>query len=230
MIAPEDFFDLSRFDHAALFDNLGEVWAARARRPEYVVRALGASPEDLEGDAQRLRALVSIGSGAVVEGGAIVLGPAVIGPGCRIYAGSLVRGPLILGEGAVVGHGSEVCRSVLLAGAHVGHLNYVGDSILGNEVNLGAGAVCSNVRLDRGPVRIRLGGVEHETGFARMGVVLGDGVQVGCNAVLNPGTLIGPRTLVYPGACLRGHYPADSIVKVEQRVEIVPRRGGGGRD
>jgi NDP-sugar pyrophosphorylase family protein len=197
------------------------------RLPGYVMAAfeqpLGGP--GTEGEPGRL--LIRVAEGAVVEEAAIVVGPALIGRDCRVYAGSLVRGPVILGDGAVVGHGSEVVRSVLLNGAHASHLNYVGDSILGANVNLGAGAVCSNVKLGGGTVRVSVEDDLHDTDLDKLGAILGDGVQLGCNVVASPGTLVGPRTWVYPGVQLRGYYPGDHIVKAVQSVQVVTRRPRG---
>jgi len=223
MLAPLDFFDLKEFAHADLFADLTHVWEAIDRLPAYLAKVFDISPEDLRKEPTRFRDLVQASPEAMIEDGAILLGPALIGPGSRLYAGSLVRGPVILGRDAIVGHGSEVRGSVLLDGAAVPHLNYVGDSLLGAHVNLGAGSVCSNVKLGRGAVRVRVGDTEHDTGLERLGAVLGDRVELGCHVVLNPGTLIGPRTHIYPNASLRGYYPQDHIIKVHQELQIVPR-------
>jgi len=217
MVGPEDFFDLSGCEYGDLFEGLDCVWEALARMPAYLERRLDGSPSGGE-------TRVLLAPGAVVEEGARVQGPALIGAGARVYAGTLVRGPVILGRGAVVGRGSEVVRSILLDEAHVPHLNYVGDSILGASANLGAGAVCSNVKLDKGAIMIRVGEREYDTGMARLGAILGDGVEVGCNVVLNPGTLVGPGTRIYPGVSLRGYFPGHHIIKVRQQVEIIRRK------
>ena len=217
MVRPESFFALSGSEHAELFEGLDCVWEALARLPAYLERLLGEAASGAE-------APVRISPEAVVEEGAKVTGPALIGAGARVYAGTLVRGPIILGRGAVVGRGSEVVRSILLDEAHVPHLNYVGDSLLGAAVNLGAGAVCSNVKLDKGAIKIRLGGREYDTGMARLGAVLGDGVEVGCHVVLNPGTLVGPGTRIYPGLSLRGYFPGHHIIKGRQQIEMIERK------
>jgi NDP-sugar pyrophosphorylase family protein len=217
VVRPESFFDLSECEHAELFEGLDSVWEALVRMPAYLERRLGGAPSGGEPP-------IHLSPGAVVEEGAQVTGPALIGAGAHVYAGTLVRGPVILGRGAVVGRGSEVTRSILLDEAHVPHLNYVGDSILGSSVNLGAGAVCANVKLDKGAIEVRVGEREYDTGMARLGAILGDGVEVGCNVVLNPGTLVGPGTRIYPGVSLRGYFPGHHIIKVRQQVEIIRRK------
>jgi len=124
-----------------------------------------------------------------------------------------------------VGRYSEVKASVVLDDAKVPHLSYVGDSIIGTNVNMGAGAVLSNLKLNWGEITVRVDGRDFPTGLQKLGAILGDEVQIGCNAVIHPGTLVGARTWVYPGACLRGYYSPDTIVKVRQTVEVVERKG-----
>jgi bifunctional UDP-N-acetylglucosamine pyrophosphorylase/glucosamine-1-phosphate N-acetyltransferase len=127
----------------------------------------------------------------------------------------------------VVGASSEVKRGILLPGAKAPHLNYVGDSILGRGVNLGAGAICSNFRHDGAEIAIPFDGGRLATGRRKLGAIVGDGAAVGCNAVLNPGTIVGARTQIYTGIQLRsGVYPADSLVKLRQSIEVSPLARG----
>ncbi len=155
---------------------------------------------------------------------AVIIGPVWIGPGTRIGAGALLRGPVIVGAHGVLGHACEYKNCLLLDDVATPHYNYVGDSVLGNGAHLGAGAVCSNLRLDRRPVLVRGPDSIHETGLRKFGALVGDGAEVGCNAVLNPGTVLGPRSLVAPGLAFGGYLPADTIAKVRQSVSLVPRR------
>jgi NDP-sugar pyrophosphorylase family protein len=145
-----------------------------------------------------------------------------------------VRSYSLIGRGCVVGHATEVKHSILLPGAHAPHFNYVGDSILGRSSNLGAGTKLSNLTVvsvkdpvpgKRPTLKIIIDGETYDTGLAKLGAILGDGVQTGCNSVLNPGVLIGPRTLVYANASLpKGYYPADTIIKLRQTIEYAERR------
>jgi len=224
VFAPEDLFDLTGFVHARLFAGLSAAWDAVGRLPEYVAEAFGMTWAEIEAREDRGRGLVRVAAGATVEEGALVRGPVVIERGCHVYTGSLVRGPAILGEDALVGHSSEISASVLLNGVHAAHLNYVGNSVVGRDANLGAGTVCSNFKLSQGTVRVRVGEATHETGLPKLGALLGDGVQTGCHVIMNPGTIVGPRTLVYAGAQLRGYYPGDHIIKVEQTLTIARKR------
>ncbi len=170
---------------------------------------------------------IAIGRGTRVGPGAVIEGPIRIGRDCEIRAGSYLRGGCWLGDGCVVGANVEVKRGVFLDGARAPHLNYVGDSILGRGVNLGAGTVLSNFRHDGGEITIPTGegaaATKITTGRTKLGAMLGDGVATGCNSVLNPGTIVGARTQIYTGAQLRaGAWPADSIVKLRQQLEIAP--------
>lgn len=139
--------------------------------------------------------------------------PAIIGDGCEIRHGAYIRGSVILGKGCVVGNSSEIKNSVLFDGAQVPHFNYVGDSVLGKGAHLGAGAICSNLRSDKKNVVIKGENLQIETGLRKLGAILGDGVEIGCGAVLCPGTVIGKNTSVYPLTLACGIYPGNSIVK-----------------
>lgn len=141
---------------------------------------------------------ISIGEGTVLEPGVYIQGPCVLGAGCVIRHGAYLRSGVYCGQRCVIGHASEIKHSILLDGAQVAHLAYVGDSILGNRVNLGAGVKCANLRLDRREVTISADGVKINTGLKKFGCVLGDGCQIGCNSVLNPGTILGAECAVYP--------------------------------
>lgn len=170
---------------------------------------------------------VAIGKGTKVGPGALLEGPIRIGRDCEIRAGCYLRGGCWLGDGCVVGASVEVKRGILLDGARAPHLNYVGDSILGRNVNLGAGTVLSNFRHDGAEIAIPRGGEKIATGRRKLGALLGDGVATGCNSVLNPGTLVGARTHLYTGVQLRaGSYPADAVIKLRQTLEVVTRQRG----
>lgn len=169
---------------------------------------------------------IVLGAGATIAPGALVEGPAWIGAGATIRTGAYVRGGVWIGDGAVVGANTEVKRSILFPAAKAPHLAYVGDSILGSGVNLGAGTVLSNFRHDGGDIVIRQAdGRRLETGRRKLGAVLGDGVATGCNTVLHPGVVLGRETMTYPGVMLRsGIYPERSILKLRQQIQVLERR------
>jgi NDP-sugar pyrophosphorylase family protein len=155
---------------------------------------------------------ILIGQDVTIEDGATILPPTVICDGAIIRQGAYIRGGVFIGEGAVVGHSTEVKNSVLMDGAEAPHFNYVGDSILGNSAHIGAGVILSNLKADKSTVIIR-GETSLSTGMRKLGAILGDGAEVGCNAVLNPGSVIGKGSTVYPLVSWRGVLPEGSIAK-----------------
>ena len=168
---------------------------------------------------------IAIGRGTTIGPGTTIHGPIRIGRDVEIRPGAFLRGGVWLGDGAVVGASTEVKRSILFPGAHAPHLNYVGDSILGRGVNLGAGTILSNFRHDGRDIVLPDGDRRIATGRRKLGAVLGDDVATGCNSALHPGVVVGRGTQIYPGVQLRaGVYPADSVIKLRQQIEIVERR------
>ena len=139
--------------------------------------------------------------------------PCIIGPGTEVRHCAFIRGSALVGEGCVVGNSVELKNVILFDGVQVPHYNYVGDSILGYKSHMGAGAITSNVKSDKTLVTVRDGEENIETGRKKFGAILGDCVEVGCNSVLNPGTVIGPHSNVYPLSRVRGAVPGDSIYK-----------------
>ena len=169
----------------------------------------------------RLSDNVLIGANVQIADSARIDGPCIIGHEAVIRHGAYIRGNVILGEGATLGNSSEAKNSIMMKGAQAPHFNYIGDSILGIKAHLGAGAICSNLRSDGQNVRIKLDGKSIETGMRKLGAILGDGVEVGCGAVLCPGTIIGKNTTVYPLTMTRGYYTQDTIIKKDG--SFVPR-------
>ena len=150
--------------------------------------------------------------------------PCIIGPDTEVRHCAFIRGSALVGANCVVGNSVELKNVILFDNVQTPHYNYVGDSILGYKSHMGAGSITSNVKSDKTPVAVRDGAERVETGRRKFGAVLGDCVEVGCNSVLNPGTVIGPRSNVYPLSCVRGVVPADSIYKTGG--VIVPKRKG----
>jgi len=229
-----DFFALDGADHAALLAGHEPVWRVLTRLGSYVEAFLSAHGARVAGHVAPGAVVgedVYIGAGTVVEPGAFVLGPAVIGPRNVIRHGAYVREAVVTGAGCVIGHASEIKGSLMLEGSAAPHFNYVGDSLLGRRVNLGAGTKLSNVPMAPGgsaragrTVVITIAGVPHDTGLAKLGAVLGDDVHTGCNSVTNPGCLVGPRTVVYPNVSLpKGYYPPDRVVKLRQQLDLIER-------
>ena len=155
---------------------------------------------------------------------ATIIGPVWIGARTEIRPSAFIRGNVIAGEGCVLGNSCEFKNSLLLDRVQAAHFNYVGDSILGNGAHLGAGSICSNLRLDQKNVTIRSENITYDTGLKKFGAVLGDHAEVGCNAVLNPGTLIGQRSLVMPAMAYGGHLAANTIARCREKITTMPRR------
>jgi len=220
----EQFFEVGDFRHGGLFV-IGEgVWAALGDRLKAYIEAWASWDirTELHPGVYLLGDRISIGEGCRIEPGAVIVGPAVIEDGVQIRTGAYVRENVILGEGSLVGAHSEVKGSVLFPGAKAPHQAYVGDSLLGRDVNLGAGTILSNVKNIGREVSFRAGGQVIQTGLRKFGAVLGDGCKTGCNTVLNPGVLMGPGSVTYPNATLRsGFYPPGTLIKVRQQQQTV---------
>ena len=163
---------------------------------------------------------VLVGEDVKIYPTATIEPPAVIGSGSVVRPGAYIRGSVITGRGCVIGNSSELKNCVLLDGVQAPHYNYIGDSVLGNLAHMGAGSICSNLKSDGRAVVIH-GDKEYETGLRKLGAILADGADIGCGSVLNPGTVVGKNTSVYPLTPLRGVYPSDAIVKGTDTV--VPR-------
>lgn len=219
-----DFFSLQEFAHSSLWQDRDPVWAALISLESYLMRFSHkieiAIPKTsyFEGKSH-----ISIGEGTVIEPGVFIQGPCIIGKNCLIRHGAYLRGSVILGDGCVVGHGSEIKHSILLNGSAAAHFCYVGDSILGSSVNLGAGVKCSNLRLDGREISISRNQTKVKTGMKKLGAIVGDGGQVGCNCVLNPGTVVGKKSAIYPLLNVGGYIPGFSLVKSQPSWEIAPK-------
>ena len=205
-LTSERFFDLSQFRFAVLFLGVEWVWEVFSKiHPFLYSLDLGKIEVDVpEGVFLIQPELISIGKGSVIEPGAYIKGPCVIGEGCVVRHGAYIRGDVVVGDRCVVGHTTELKNAVLLNDVHAAHFAYVGDSVLGNKVNLGAGVKCANVRLDRKDVNVHWNNQRIATGLRKFGAIIGDGCQIGCNAVLNPGTIVEKGVVGFPCEVLSG--------------------------
>ena len=177
----------------------------------------GLDPEEYDHPADG----VWVAKTATVAPTAYLGAPCILGPGTEVRHGAFSRGSALVGAGCVVGNSVELKNVILFDNVQVPHYNYVGDSILGYKSHMGAGSITSNVKSDKTLVTVHCGQERMETGRKKFGAILGDFVEVGCNSVLNPGTILGRRTSVYPVSCVRGVVPEDCIVKTGG--VIVPR-------
>jgi NDP-sugar pyrophosphorylase family protein len=222
MFAPSDFLDLQHCAHSDLFADCTYVWDALKKLNSY----FNGHSFDRSGSFTRvgnpyIDSNVIIGDDTLIEDGAMILGPAIIGSHCHIRHGAYIRDHVLIGNSCVIGNACEVKHSILLDGCEVPHFNYVGDSILGVKAHLGAGAKISNAKLDQKGIRIKAQGREIETGLKKFGAIIGDYAQIGCNAVLNPGSLIGRSSRIYPCVSWRGFLPPEKIAKENQIFDLI---------
>lgn len=199
-----------------LFDGCTYPWEILPQIGNYMKELIGKGLDEF----QEIAPGVWVGENVKIASTATIIAPAIIGAGTEIRPGAYLRGNVITGKNCVLGNSSELKNVVLLDKVQVPHYNYVGDSVLGNFAHMGAGSICSNLKSDGKNVVIH-GEQEYETGLRKIGAILGDHADIGCGCVLNPGTVVGKNTSVYPLTSLRGVYPADCIVKAQK--EIVKR-------
>ena len=219
-------FDLTQTEHAAIFDGCEYAWDALKKIEPYLAKVTKQNPPPRFPGAS-IGERVIIGAGTTVEPGAMIIGPAIIGKNCRIRHNAYLRENVLIGDDCVVGNSSELKNALLFNGAQVPHFNYVGDSILGHKAHLGAGVKISNVKLFPGNIEVEVDGVPRDTGLRKFGALLGDGAEAGCNAVLNPGSILGRGAVVYPNVFWRGILPANMIAKNKAEIEVVVKRPKG---
>ena len=219
MLKTVDLFDLSHTMAAPLLETTEYPWEALASIGELILQlGQGLSAEEYDHPAED----VWIAKDATVFPTAYIKGPCIIGHGTEVRQCAFIRGSALVGEHCVVGNSTELKNVILFDNVQVPHYNYVGDSILGYKAHMGAGAVTSNVKSDKTLVVIHNGDENLETGRKKVGAMLGDGAEVGCNSVLNPGTVIGPHSNVYPTSSVRGTIPPYHIYK--SQTEIIAKK------
>jgi NDP-sugar pyrophosphorylase family protein len=224
MFSPGELFDLSQTEHGKLFEGCEYGWDALKKLKAYLASNLRpANLGRIEGHAF-IGPQVFIGEGTIIEDGAMIKGPAIIGRNCQIRHNAYVREDVVIGDNCVIGNASEFKHSILFNGAQVPHFNYVGDSILGHKAHLGAGVKISNIKLMPENVCVEIDGVPFDTGLRKFGALLGDHTDIGCNAVLNPGSIIGRGSVIYPNVCWRGILPMHMLAKNKGEIEVVVRR------
>ncbi len=214
-ITVQDLFDLNETIGAELFDGLTYPWEALPRIGEFI-KKLGATLSSEEYDHPSED--VWIAKSANVFPSAYIHGPAIIGKGAEVRQCAFIRGNALVGEGAVVGNSTELKNVVLFNKVQVPHYNYVGDSILGYKAHMGAGSITSNVKSDKKLVKVHTLEGDIETGIKKFGAMVGDNVEVGCGSILNPGTVVGRNSNIYPLSSVRGVVPEKSIYKKQGEV------------
>jgi UDP-N-acetylglucosamine diphosphorylase / glucose-1-phosphate thymidylyltransferase / UDP-N-acetylgalactosamine diphosphorylase / glucosamine-1-phosphate N-acetyltransferase / galactosamine-1-phosphate N-acetyltransferase len=223
MFNPGDLFDLSQTRHSALFDGCEHAWDALKKLKAYIDSNVRPSSHSHERSRVFIGPNVFIGEGTVIEDGVMIKGPAIIGRNCEIRHNAYIREHVIIGDHCVLGNSCEFKHCLLFNYSVVPHFSYVGDSILGYKAHLGAGVKISNVKLIPGNVIVEQDGVSIDTGLRKFGALLGDNTDIGCNTVLNPGSIIGRSSMIYPNTNWRGVLAANSIVKNKSGLEIIER-------
>jgi len=224
MFKPGDLFDLSQTAHASLFDGCENAWDVLKKLKAYIESQAGPVRQKPIVGQTYIGPNVIIGEGTEIEFGAMIKGPAIIGKNCEIRHNAYIRDYVIIGDNCTVGNSTEIKHSILFNGAVAPHFNYIGDSILGHKAHIGAGVVLSNFRSLPGNIKLEIDGKPFDTGLRKFGAMLGDSAEIGCNSVLNPGSIIGRGSVVYPGVNWRGILPANMIVKNKSAQEVVVKR------
>ena len=217
-ITVKNLYDLSHTRAKDMLEGCVYPWEALKKIGETIIKIGSSLPED---EFDKKGDNVWIAKDAVVYPTAYINGPAIIGHGTEVRHCAFIRGNALVGDNCVVGNSTELKNVIIFDNVQVPHYNYVGDSILGFHSHMGAGSITSNVKSDKTPVKVKNGAEAIETGLKKFGAMLGDYVEIGCNTVMNPGTVIGRNTNVYPLSMVRGIVPENSIYK--RQGEIVEK-------
>src|SRR5258705_745044 len=223
MLKPVDLFDLSQTAHAAVFDGCKYAWEALTKIHSYLESHLRPGLHNRCDGVAYIGEKVFVGEGTLVEDGAMIKGPAIIGRNCQIRHNAYIRENVIIGDDCVIGNSCEIKNSLLFNHAVAPHFNYVGDSILGYRAHLGAGVKISNFKLTPGKIFVELEGKPFDTVLRKFGALLGDNPDIGCNAVLDPGSIIGRASIIYPNTNWRGVLPENMIVTHRRAMATVAR-------
>lgn len=211
----EDLYDLNETIAVDIFEGLKFPWEVLPKIKDFIIKLGETLPED---KFEKKGENIWIAKSAKVFPSAYIAGPCIIDEEAEVRHCAFIRGSAIVGKGCVVGNSTELKNVILFNKVQVPHYNYVGDSILGFKTHMGAGSITSNVKSDKTLVVVKSDGENIETGLKKFGAMLGDNVEVGCNSVLNPGTVVGRSTNIYPTSCVRGYIPANSIYKDSSNI------------
>ncbi|MFO1458808.1 MAG: UDP-N-acetylglucosamine diphosphorylase [Verrucomicrobiota bacterium] len=218
-------FDLAQTEHGQLFEGCRYPWEVLAKLGEYCRTQVRPTTAHRSTPGVHIGDQVQIGEGTILEPGVMIVGPAIIGKNCILRHNAYLRENCVIGDGCVIGNSCEVKNSLLFNGAQVPHFNYVGDCVMGHKAHLGAGAALSNLKLDGSNVWVEGdNGTPMDTGLRKFGALLGDHTDIGCNAVLNPGSIIGRNSMVYPNLSWRGYLPPNMIAKHKAKPDVVVMR------
>jgi NDP-sugar pyrophosphorylase family protein len=219
----KNFFDIRDFNHKALFENKKTILESLLFLPNYLKYLQFPKIQiEIPSSCHLLnKDFISIGKNTEIDGSVYIKGPTIIGDNCKIRHGAYIRGNVVIGNNSVVGHSTEIKNSIILNNVNAAHFAYIGDSLIGNNVNLGAGVKCANFRLDGEKIFITIEGEKIPTNLKKFGAVVADNAQIGCNSVLNPGTIIGKNVHSFGLLNLFGYIPENSRVKPSNKFSIL---------
>lgn len=222
MIEVSELLDLSKTIAAELFDGKRYPWEVLGDISDFILNLGSSLPAEVYDNPSEG---VWIARDATVFPSAYIHGPCIVDKGAEIRHCAFIRGSAVIGKNSVVGNSTEVKNAVIFDGVQIPHYNYVGDSILGYKAHMGAGAITSNVKADKKSVVVKGSTESFDTGIKKFGAILGDNVEVGCNSVLNPGTVIGRGTHIYPLSSVRGIVPAGCVYKSASEIAALINEG-----
>ena len=217
MLKISELLDLDKTIAASIFDGRTYPWEVLPEIKDYIIKLGETLPEN---EFDRIGEDIWIAKDAKVFPSAYVGGPCIIDHGAELRHCAFIRGSAIIGKNAVVGNSVEIKNAVLFDGVQTPHYNYVGDSVLGYKAHMGAGSITSNVKSDKSLVTVKSAEGNIETGRKKFGAILGDRVEVGCNSVLNPGSVVGRDSMIYPTSSVRGVIPENAIYKDKDNIVI----------
>ncbi len=211
----ENYLDLSKTIASEIFSGLTYPWEALPKIKDFILNLVPKLPKD---EFEEIKENVWVSKEAVIADSAFIAGPTIICKGTEIRHCAFIRGSVIVGENCVVGNSTELKNAILFNNVQVPHFNYIGDSILGFKAHFGAGSIVSNVKSDKSNVSVLINGNKTDTGLRKFGAIVADYVEIGCNAVLNPGTIIGRNSNVYPTSMVRGIIGENMIFKAQGNI------------
>lgn len=211
----ENYLDLSKTIASDIFLGLTYPWEALPKIKDFILNLGPKLPKD---EFEEIKENVWVSKEAVIADSAFIAGPTIICKGTEIRHCAFIRGSVIVGENCVVGNSTELKNAILFNNVQVPHFNYIGDSILGFKAHFGAGSIVSNVKSDKSNVSVLINGNKTDTGLRKFGAIVADYVEIGCNAVLNPGTIIGRNSNVYPTSMVRGIIGENMIFKTQNNI------------
>lgn len=211
----ENYLDLSKTIASEIFSGLSYPWQALPKIKDFILNLGPKLPKD---EFEEIKENVWVSKEAVIANSAFIAGPTIICKGTEIRHCAFIRGSVIVGENCVVGNSTELKNAILFNNVQVPHFNYIGDSILGFKAHFGAGSIVSNVKSDKSNVSVLINGNKTDTGLRKFGAIVADYVEIGCNAVLNPGTIIGRNSNVYPTSMVRGIIGENMIFKAQGNI------------